>query len=451
LTRRLIPVTRKAVFRWILRWAFRSAVVLVLLLILAGLWWMRQGLYHRWVRFPREARAWQAIRQDRQAVTVKTGWTEYRGIIHSHSHWSHDCEVKFEDILEVMRTTGRDFICLSDHCVDGRADFNLQWRGIHDGRLFIPGFEMKAGIMPFGVNAGIVLSNSTEARLLARQIVTQGGALFYAHPEEPRDWELPELHGMEIYNVHADLKDEPHGLSALLPDIWLNLNRYPDHVVRLIFDRPTANLKRWDRSNRSRHLAGIAGNDCHQNTGVRFFYTSADTLRIEDTSPETLAEYRLNFVTRTLLRCLFGRLQTERPLCHLQLDPYERMTRFVATHVLARDLTEPAILESLKQGRAFVGFDMLADSTGFLWWAEGAGERSVMGETLPFAPGLRLRAAAPHTARFTVVRNGEHVCQGIGRTLEYAPPGPGTYRVEAELSILGKWVPWIYANPIWLQ
>jgi hypothetical protein len=41
--------------------------------------------------------------------------------------------------------------------------------------------------------------------------------------------------------------------------------------------------------------------------------------------------------------------------------------------------------------------------------------------------------------------------QQEGRALEWTPPGPGTYRVEAELKVLGKWVSWVYANPIELR
>ncbi len=54
-------------------------------------------------------------------------------------------------------------------------------------------------------------------------------------------------------------------------------------------------LRRWDELNRTRHITGIAGNDCHQNVGFRGFFTETDTLRIEDTSPETLKEFKLNW------------------------------------------------------------------------------------------------------------------------------------------------------------
>ncbi|HOW65560.1 MAG TPA: hypothetical protein P5186_23220 [Candidatus Paceibacterota bacterium] len=434
--------------RRFLRWAL-FVVGAVLLLVGGGLaFWLRGALYHRLVQFPAEATAWAAIRADRQPVTEVSGWNEFRGIIHSHSELSHDCEVPFPEILRVMQETGRDFICLSDHCDKGVADFSVQWRGIHEGKLFIPGFEMKEGIMPFGVSAGTVLRNEDPTRQLISEIVAHGGIFFFAHPEEDRDWACLEATGMEIYNIHADFKDTGDGFSALLPDLLVNYRRYPDHMMRLIFDRPIQNLRRWDECNRTRHFTGIAGNDCHQNAGLRGFYTDLGTLRIEDTSPETLREIPLNAVTRFLARLCFGRLQPGKMLFHFQLDPYERMTRFVTTHVLARRLDEASILDALKAGRAFVGFDLVADSSGFLWWAEGKTGRAVMGEAFWFSPEVTLRAASPHLCRFTVVKDGTVVHQEEGRTVEWKPSGPGKYRVEAELWIRGEWTPWVYANPI---
>jgi hypothetical protein len=335
--------------------------------------------------------------------------------------------------------------------VEGRADFNWQWRGLHDGKLFIPGFEMKEGIMPFGVAPGIVLSNRTEGSVLAKQIVENGGVLFYAHPEEPRAWDRPELTGMEICNIHASFKAEGQGLRALLPDLLVNQRRYPEQCFRLIFDRPTANLQRWDDLNRTRHITGIAGNDCHQNTGFRGIVTVTNTIRVEDTSPKTLREFKLNWLTRAVARLCFGPLEPDRKLFHVQLDPYERMARFVNTHVLAPELSESAVLGSLRAGRVFVGFDMIADSAGFLWLAESKAGRAVMGETLAFSAETRLRALSPLPCRFTVVKDGSAVYQQEGRALEWTPPKQGKYRVEAELKVLGDWVPWVYANPIQLE
>jgi hypothetical protein len=275
--------------------------------------------------------------------------------------------------------------------------------------------------------------------------------LFYAHPEEPRAWDRPELAGMEIYNTHADFKPVEKNLNAFLPEILVNQRRYPDQVLRLIFRRPTPFLNRWDDLNRTRHVTGIAGNDCHQNVGYRALITATNTIRLEDTSPRKLAEIRLNWLTRLLARVCFGPLDPGRRFFHIQLDPYERGARYVNTHVLAGELTEIAILDSLRAGRVFIGFDMIADSSGFRWLASGPIGSAVMGEQVVFSAGTRLRAFSPHECRFTVLRGGTPVCRQQGRKLEWAPSRPGKYRVEAELDVAGEWVPWVYANPIELR
>ncbi len=441
-------ISRPGLKRWLKR-LLKFTVVVLAILLFAVLFWLRGALYDRVVRFPAEQKAWESIRAKRFPVSEDVGWREFHGILHSHSKFSHDSQVPFEEILEAMQTARLDFICLSDHCTEGRGDFDIQWRGLKEGKLFVPGFEMKEGIMPFGVRPGIVLSNQTESALLARQIVEGGGVMFYAHPEEPRAWDRPELTGMEIYNIHTDFKRTK--LSRLLAGLLVNQRAYPEQLFHSIAQRPTEFLKHWDELNLTRHLTGIAGNDCHQNTGFRCIFTGEGKLRIEDTSPKLISEFRLNFLTRPLARLLFGPLEPNRTLAHVQLDPYERMARLVNTHILAAELSESDLLNALRAGRVFVAFDMIADSTGFRWFATNAANCAVMGESIPFTPDLRLRAVSPHDCRFTVVRNGKPVQTSEGHVLEWQPEAPGKYRVEADLKIRNAWTPWIYSNPIELR
>jgi len=440
--------------RWLraLKWTWRIGVALTVLVVVATWFWLRTALYHSVILFPEDQASRAALRAMRIPTSPLPDWHEYRGVVHSHSELSHDCEVPFPEILRVLKETDTHFICLSDHCDEGKADFSRQWRGLYDGKLFIPGFEMKEGLMPFGVASNVVLENGWDAAQIAQTVVSNSGLLFYAHPEEPRVWDRPELTGMEIYNTHADFKDEGKTvLRRLIPDLLVNQRRYPDQVFQLMFDRPAANLKRWDELNRTRRLTGIGGNDCHQNTGLRLVSTAQGTLRLEDTSPKTLRELKLNLLTRGLARLGFGPLTPNRLLFRAQLDPYARMARHVGTHVLARELSEASVLDALKAGRVFVGFDLLADTSGFQWFAERGSERVLLGGDLPYGPEVRLVARSPLPCRFTVLKDGEEVLRREGRSLEWPPPGPGAYRVEAEVWIRGEWIPWVYANPIWIR
>jgi hypothetical protein len=53
--------------------------------------------------------------------------------------------------------------------------------------------------------------------------------------------------------------------------------------------------------------------------------------------------------------------------------------------------------------------------------------------------------------RFTIVGNGGVAFQQQGRALDWTPPTPGKYLVEAELKVRKEWVPWVYATPIELR
>ncbi len=439
----------KSLFRHIVRGVLWILVLLLVLLLIVFLVVFRGALYHRFVTFPKEAAAWNTIRTNLSKVTLPyhVPWTEFRGIAHNHSEFSHDSEVPFEYILQVLKDIDCDFIAMSDHCLEnGKADYGVQWRGIHDGKLFIPGFEMKHGFMPWRLASDVVLDCDKEPAALAAEIEEKGGLLFIAHPEEEREWHLPQIAGMEIYNIHADFKDEE--IRDLAPDILLNFRAYPDQSFRLMFDRNTRILARWDDLNRERDITGIAANDCHQNNGICGIYMEDGSLLVKKTSGDEVGKYSLNFLTRPLLRLFTGPLEPGREAFRIQIDPYPLMSRYVNTHVLARELSEAAVLEAFAEGRVFIGFDMIADSSGFVFLARSGNEQVVMGEKMPLLPETFLVAAAPHSCRFTILRHGVPVHQETGLSVRWKAEESGKYRVEAELDILGEWVPWIYANPI---
>ena len=57
--------TRHGKLRFLFRWIFRLTVWMAVLVAVLVLFWLRGALYNRFVRFPREEAAWQAIRAQR--------------------------------------------------------------------------------------------------------------------------------------------------------------------------------------------------------------------------------------------------------------------------------------------------------------------------------------------------------------------------------------------------
>ena len=432
-------------------WGVTGAVLLSLAVLTYVL---GPALYHHFYLFPRQREATRQLQAQRRDIPPPPGWKELVAACHVHSDLSHDSDGRWEDILRQARSAGVDVVLMADHFRDRKADFSLQWAGVHGGVRFFRGFEMRNGFMPWGLPESTVLNADEEPDRLARSIGELGGLLFFAHIEEPRRWELPQLTGLEIYNIHAAFKKRK--LSRLVPDIILNGNAYPDQTLHLIFERPSENLLKWDHLSRDRRLAGIAGNDVHQNSGLQGFYTDRDSLKLNTTGPrEVLGEWRLNSLTRFLLRLFHGPLQTTRPLFRYEADRYEPMMRFVNTHVWVRDEAETSILESLRSGRALIAFNHLASARGFQFRAESQGpgglEHAVMGEQSPWRPGSRLLVESPLPCRFTLIRDGRVVRQQEGSSWVTGAEEPGKYRLEAELRYMGEWVPWVYSNPITLS
>ncbi len=432
------------------KWTLYSISILIILILIGFLYIFRNALYNRFVEYPNEKKAWEELRKEYQPPIYDDGWEDYAGVCHSHSELSHDSQVPFEEILQALKQENRKFICMSDHCDEGKADYSKQWRGEHDGVIFIPGFEMGYGFMPWGLPPTVTLDCKKELEPLAQEIEQNGGLLFYAHSEEPREWNLPQLKGMEIYNIHTNFKsiDRKTIINKLAPDIILNLNKYHEQLLRSIFQPLTEVIGRWDELNITRKIVGIAGNDCHQNTGFVGRITPQGTLYLEDTSPKKMGEYKLNFFTRLLLRMFFGKLEPGKTLFHVQLDPYPTMVRYVATHILVHELSEQSILDALREGRVFVGFEMLADTKGFVFFAEDGNTKAISGEKIPLTSTLSLKMASPYPCKFIIYRHGIIVQENEGRDFSWTPTEAGKYRVEAQLKLNGKWVTWVYMNPI---
>jgi hypothetical protein len=461
---------RKGCLRIAVRLGCLPIIVLFLVLTALFMGFFSLQLYNRYAVYPKHKELWEKYEATRQPVALKTGWNEYRGVMHAHSEISHDSLVTFPEIVEAMHTAKCQFIFLTDHFVEGKADYSLGWRGIHDGVLFVQGFEMQAGFMPWGLPEDTVFSRDDDPAELAKKIRELGGVLALGHNEAPRPWEIPEIDAMEIYNIHTNMifsMVNRMGRIETVKDILLNMRAYPDQVFRGMFDITSLILvmQKWDEMSKHRDITPIVANDCHQNVGIRGIYTEQDTLLLIDTGHDDpdkkVKEIPLNFATRSLLRLCFGNLEPGKELFRIDMDPYQRSSRFVNTHLLAKELSEPALLDAVRCGRSFVAFNMIADAEGFAYIAESSGKQVTMGESIPFTPGMKLRAESPLPCQFTVVRNGNYIAsqKELSTVYEYEVTQPGKYRIEAALPMPGEitfsgdgastnMAPWVITNYI---
>lgn len=433
--------------RFVLRWTFRLVLLVVLLIAGLLLFLFREAIHDRYFLFPKQVAAWEELRRQREDVTLDDGYTDVRGVCHSHSRFSHDSEMPFEKILEAAKKANIKFLFMSDHVINTKADFSWQWRGEHDGVFFFPGFEMGAGFLVWNLPQETVLSDTLDKRLLAKMIDEKGGMLFFAHSENKDHlWDLPQLRGMEIYNIHTDFLDEKY--IKILPGMILNTTKYPDQTIRKIFDRHDDILARWDEMNKTRKIVGMCAVDAHKNVGVRLVCDAEGKLILRDTSPSLDNSKDVSWIPKWLLRPFFGPIEPGTTLFQKDWDPYERSLRYDNNHLLIKEVNEASLAEALREGRNYVAFDMICDATGFTYFAEANGRKAVCGEALPFTAGALLKVGSPLPGRVTVKRDGVQVHQAEGRAFEFQATEPGKYRVEFDVKLLGEWTPWVYTNPV---
>jgi acetyl esterase/lipase len=219
---------------------------------------------------------------------------------------------------------------------------------------------------------------------------------------------------MEIYNRHSDAKDEKafdeYFRAAMKnPTEWASLAKreaaYPNEIFGAGTDYWPSFFAYWDKETATHHFTGIAANDSHQNqtfNGVTF-------------------------------------------------DPYEVSFRSVSTHILARELSDAAVRESLRAGRVYVAHDWLCDPTGFSFAASNNNGVYDMGDRVPMIARTRLQATLPAAAHIKILHKGAAVAEADDAQIAFTPNEPGAYRLEAWLALDGEMRPWIYSNPIYLE
>lgn len=407
------------------------------------------------IRLPRLA-AVHAAREDldarRRDVDSDQTLTDYRACIHVHSYHSHDSNGSLEEIRGAAKEAGVDVILFTEHPADSYDFIRDGHRGLTDGVLFVPGAETN-GFLAFPLES-VAYRGVETPQAFADSVRATEGQVFLCHLEERMDWEIANLTGSEIYNTHADVKDEAELLAAVSNPVKLILmkpamEKYPQEFFASLLDYPADYLERYDRMCQERPHTGVAANDAHHNQGMRAILTEEGKLRIEDLLGDKLAE--VDPSSNPLIKGLIGEKQPGDEVLVVDLDPYARSFRHVSTHLLMPELTETAVREALVSGRTYVAFDWIADPTGFDFALRRADERWSLGAEVPYESGMQFTAAAPLDAFFRLIRDGREAATGRGREFAAEADGPGVYRLEAWLNVAGERKPWVLTSPIYVR
>jgi len=393
-----------------------------------------------------------ALRSQWRKLDLPGPYQDYRANLHVHSALSHDSRGTIAEIVAAAKSAGTRVLLFTEHPADHYDYYRDGHRGLKDGVLLIPGAET-GGFLIFPTHSmrGLTSDSPQELVDLVRR---RDGLAFLCHLEERMDWNIRGLTGSEIYNTHANFKDEKALQVALRNPLWIfqaaNLIRkYPQEAFSALLDYPAAYLRRWDQLCAQAPHTGVAANDAHQNIGLTLRLLDNEKVRFEDALGKKLFEVDTGKLA--LLAPLRAGKKPGDALFRLFLDPYENSLRHVGTHLLLTELSEKAVWDALKAGRAYVAFDWLADATGFDFAARSGSRRYEMGSRLRWEKGLTLLGRAPLPGRWELFRDGKSIARSTGREFSFPVAQPGNYRVEVWLRVAGEEIIWILSNPLYIR
>jgi hypothetical protein len=366
----------------------------------------------------------QQLSTQRVAPAVDSEFVDYQGVIHVHTSLGGHSTGNFPELIAAARANQLDFVIITEH---PQTDFDtaaMTLNGLHAGVLFMNGSEVATSngdrllLIPGSADAALAASKTTP-EVVARQKAS-GGLSFAAYPAESQNWQTSSVDGVEVYNLFTNVRTV-NPVVMFFDGLW-SYGSYPELMFANFFDRPTDNLKRWDDaiSASNHNLIAIAGNDAHSNIGVS----------VNDAAGKQWLG--------------------------VKLDPYERSFRTVRTHVLIKKdkgLNRDSLLEAIALGHCYLSFDLFGDAQGFVF-AVKSSPQQIAGDEVALADGLSLKANAPLTCRFALLKDGSVIGEKSGMSADFSITEPGAYRIEAYLDSLPapvKGQPWIISNPIYVR
>jgi hypothetical protein len=360
--------------------------------------------------------------------------------LHMHTTYS-DGHANHAQIAEAAWKAGIDAIITTDHnvWVNGLEGY-YPLKDVPQGNRFPTGKSknlrvllligeeihdplrqpQKNHLLAFGANQELAPFSDDPQQLINR-IRQAGGAAYIAHPFDDAmpsigeddlswvDWDIEGFTGIELWNGMSEIKSVSHSrLQAIFYAF------FPSYMPHQPLDRT---LKLWDQLLASgKKVAAIGGSDAHA------------------------LPLHLGPIKRTVY-------------------PYEFHFRCVNTHLLlGEDLTgnlevdRQKILEALRQGHAFIGYDLPAPTRGFRFNAQGRHAVVEQGDEISLESGVTLQVRLPQKSECRLLAGGKVLKSWRDREIcSLTVNHPGAYRVEVYIHYLGARRGWIFSNPIYVR
>ncbi len=346
--------------------------------------------------------------------------------LHMHTRYS-DGSGLHADIANAAIKAGLDAVIVTDHnvLVSGPAGYYkdgskrvlvLVGEEIHDQARN----PQKNHLLVFGAQQELA-TYAYDPQVLLDAVTRVGGLSFLAHPVDPAapsvhegdiswvDWSVSGFTGLELWNGFSEFKPRIHSKLHAVYYAY-----FPKRIAR--GPLPEA-VRRWDELHSAgKKVVAIGGSDAHSN------------------------HMRMGPLHRTIF-------------------PYEFHFHSINTHVLLpRPLGADAevdtlmVLDALRQGHCFIGYDLPAPTRGFRFTARGLESSVEMGDELSSKGGVTLQIHLPRTTECILLRDGVPIRTWHRHDLcTYIATQPGVYRVEVYIHYLGRRRGWIYSNPVYIR
>jgi len=346
------------------------------------------------------------------------GYKDLAGAIHVHTSLGGHTNATFEELIQGSK--GLDYVILTEHTADLIDTAAMTLNGTYGGVLFVGGNELDTAsgdrmlLIPGTHEAYQRRMTMTPAFIAPFQ--SEGRLAFVTYPERFTTW-YSNFDGVEIFNLNTNARQASY-LPLFFDALW-SYASYPELTFARHLSRPDEYLRKFDEIAKKRRITLFAGSDAHSNIGFHLVGDDSGNKHF-----------------------------------NLKFDDYPTIFRIVKTHVLLqrdKELTQQSLLEALRQGHSYIGFDVLSDSKGFSF---AAGDK-IMGDQAALSDTLALKVVAPQESRIVLLKDGTKVTEvAKGRELVFKPTEGGAYRVEVFMDSLGSpfdRLPWILSNPIYVK
>ncbi len=346
--------------------------------------------------------------------------------VHMHTTYS-DGRGSHAQIAQAALRAGIDAVIVTDHNVfvggldgyhqeNGKRVLLMVGEEVHDP-LRQP---QKNHLLVFGAGREMCTYAADPQRLID-QVQKADGLGFLAHPHEnalPQfgeddiswvDWSVRGFTGLELWNGMSEMKNVIH---SYLDAIFYAF--FPRYIARGPLPQT---IKKWDELTiQGNRIVGICGADAHD-------------------------------------------MDRHLGPIHAELFPYEFHFRSINNHLLVPKpmsgnlvVDRQMILQALRQGHTFIGYDLPASTRGFSFTAKGRDMTAMMGDEIRLGDGITLQVRLPEVTECRLIKDGVPVKAWHDREISIQTVNqPGVYRVECYIDYLGRRRTWIISNPIYVR